>query len=52
VDWLMGLPRTAKGFDQVQIHVDYLSGKVHAVRTKSTDTAADAAQIILDMVLQ
>ena len=43
VDWLMGLPRTAKGFDQVQVHVDYLSGKVHAVPTKSTDTAADAA---------
>ncbi len=48
----MGLPRTAKIFDQVQAHVDYLSIKAHAVPTKSTDTAADAAQIIFDMVLR
>ena len=52
VDWLMGLPTTAAGFDQVQVHVDFLSGKVHAVPTKSTDTAADAAQIILEMALR
>jgi hypothetical protein len=52
VDWLVGLPMTASGFDQVQVHVDYLSGKVHAVPTGSTDTAEDAAQIILDMALR
>ena len=48
----MGLPTTAAGFDQVQVHVDFLSGKVHAVPTKSTDTAADAAKIILEMALR
>ncbi len=52
MDWLLGLPQTAKGFDQVQIHVDYSSGQVHAVPTKSTDTAADAARIIIDMALR
>jgi len=52
VDWLMGLPTTATGFDQVQVHVDYLSGKVHAVPVRSTDNAADAARIILDMALR
>ena len=52
IDWLMGLPMTGTGFDQVQVHVDYLSGKVHAVPTRSTDTAADAARIILDMALR
>ena len=52
VDWLVGLPMTASGFDQVQVHVDHLSGKVHAVPTRATDTAADAAQIILDMALR
>ncbi len=36
----------------MQVHVDYLSGKVHAVPTKSCDTAANAAQIILDMALR
>jgi hypothetical protein len=43
---------TASGFDQVQVHVDHLSGKVHAVPTRSTDTAADAARIILEMALR
>ena len=52
IDWLMGLPQTAAGFDQVQVHVDHFSGKVHAVPTRSTDTAADAARILLEMVLR
>jgi hypothetical protein len=52
VDWLVGLPMTASGCDQVQVHVDHLSGKVHAVPTRATDTAADAAQIILEMALR
>ena len=38
---------TARGFDQAQVHLDRLSGKVCAVPTRSTDTAADAARIIL-----
>jgi hypothetical protein len=52
VDWLVGLPRTASSFDQVQVHVDHLSRKVHAVPTRLTDTAADAARIILEMALR
>ena len=52
VDWLVGLPMTAAGFDQVQVHVDHLSRKVHTVPTRATDTAADAAQIILKMALR
>jgi hypothetical protein len=43
---------TASGFDQVQVHVDHLSGKVHAVPTRTPDTAADAARIILEMALR
>jgi hypothetical protein len=52
MDWLLGLPMTVSGFDHVQVHVDHLSGKVHAVPTRSTDTAADAARIILEMALR
>ncbi len=52
MDWLMGLPLTAQGFDQVQVRVDNLSGKVYAVHCSLTDTAADAAKRILDMVLR
>ena len=43
---------TAAGFDMIQNHVDLLSGKVHAVPTRSTATAADAAAIIRDMCLR
>ena len=49
---MLGLPMTESGFDQVQVHVDQLSGKVHAVPTKATDMAADAARIVLDMALR
>ena len=55
VDWIAGLPTTAAGFDMIQNHVDLLSGKVHAVPTRSTPstaTAADAAALIRDMCLR
>jgi hypothetical protein len=34
------------------VHVDYLSGKVHAVPTRSEATSAEAAKIILEMALR
>ena len=36
----------------IQIHVDQLSGKVHAVPTRSAATATDAAAIVRDMSLR
>jgi hypothetical protein len=45
VDWIAGLPTTEGGFDVIQNHVNLLSGKVHAVPTRATATAADAAEI-------
>ena len=52
VDWIAGLPTTPAGFDMIQNHVDLLSGKVHAVPTRSTATATDAAHILRDMCLR
>ena len=52
VDWLLGLPMTASGFDRVQVHVDTLSGKVSAVPTRATDAAAGAARIVREMALR
>ena len=52
VDWIAGLPTTEGGFDMIQNHVDLMSGKVHAVPTRATATAADAADIIRDMCLR
>ena len=45
VNWLLGHPimMAVSGFAQVQVHVDDPSDKVHAVPTRSTDTAAYAA---------
>ena len=52
VAWIAGLPTPAAGFDIIQNHVDLLSCKVHAVPTRSTATAEDAAEIIRDMCLR
>jgi hypothetical protein len=52
VDWIAGLPPTEGGFDMIQVHINLLSGKVHAVPTRATATAADAAVIIRDMCLR
>ena len=52
MDWIAGLQTTAAGFDMIQHHVDLLWGKVHAVPTRSTATAADAAAILRDMCLR
>ena len=52
VDWIAGLPTTEGGFDMIQNHVDLLSGRVYAVPTRATATAADAAEIIRDMCLR
>ncbi len=54
VDWIAGLPMTEGGFDSdmIQKHFDLLSGKAHALPTRSTATAAEAAEIIRDMCLR
>jgi hypothetical protein len=52
VDWIAGLPTTEGGFGMIRNHVDLLSGKVHAVPTRATATAAEAAEIIRDMCLR
>jgi hypothetical protein len=49
VDWIAGLPTTKGDFDMIQTHIDLLSGKVHAVPTRATAMAAEAAEIIRDM---
>ena len=40
VDWIAGLPTTGGGFDMIKNHVDLLSGKVNAVLTRASATAA------------
>jgi hypothetical protein len=45
-DWITGLPAMEGGFDMMQ------SGKAHALPTRATATAVDAAEIIRDMCLR
>ncbi len=53
MDWLMGLPLTAQGFDQVEVHVDYLSDTVDALLVDGLRGGlSDAAKHILDMALR
>ena len=52
IDWIAGLPTTAAGFDMIQNHVYLLSGKVHAVPTRATATAKDAADILVEMCMR
>jgi hypothetical protein len=46
VDWIAGLQMTAGYFYVIQKLVCLLSGKVHTVPTRATETVADAAEII------
>ncbi len=52
VDWIAWLQTTEGWFDMIQNHVDLLLGKVHAVPTCATATAAEASEIIRDMCLR
>jgi hypothetical protein len=52
VNLIAGLPTTEAGFEMIQNHVDLHSGKVHAVPTRVTATAADPAAIIRDICLR
>ena len=57
VNWIVrladdGRSGRAAGFDIIQNHFNLLSVKGHAVPTRSTATATDAAMIIRDMRLR
>ena len=52
IDFIGPLQASAEGFNLVQVHVDHLSGKVVSTPTRDTATAADAAQIFLEVCLR
>jgi hypothetical protein len=51
VDRIAWLPTTEEGFYMIQNHDDMLLGKVHAVPNCATATAAEAAEIIRDIMM-
>jgi hypothetical protein len=52
MDFIVGLPCTAKGFDSILVIIDRLSKMVHLVPTMATATAADVAQLFVDHVVK
>ena len=52
IDFIGPLQASAEGFNLMQVHIDHLSGKVVSSPTRDTATAAEAAQIFLDVCLR
>ena len=52
MDFIVQLPKTARGFDSITVFVDKLSKQVHFVPSKTTDTAADVARLFFDNVFR
>ena len=49
---VIGLPRTAKGFDSIWVIVDRLTKIAHFLAVCMTDTAAQYARLYLDRIVQ
>jgi RNase H-like domain found in reverse transcriptase/Reverse transcriptase (RNA-dependent DNA polymerase)/Integrase zinc binding domain/Chromo (CHRromatin Organisation MOdifier) domain/Retroviral aspartyl protease len=52
MDFIVQLPKTARGSDSVVVFVDKLSKQVHFVANKTTDSAADVARLFFDNVFR
>src|SRR5215813_7542365 len=51
MDFVVGLPRTVKGYDSIWVIVDRLTKSVHFLPVKSVYTAAQYARIYLDSII-
>jgi len=51
MDFVVGLPRTVKGYDSIWVIVDRLTKSVHFLPVKSVYTAAQYARIYLDNIV-
>ena len=52
IDWITGLPRTARGFDAILFFVFVLTGVVHLQSCHKTDSFQDTTDHFLDNVIQ
>lgn len=52
MDFMVRLPKTARGFDAITVFVDKLSKQVHLAPSKTTDTASDVARLFFDNVFR
>ncbi|GJJ76350.1 hypothetical protein EMPS_08709 [Entomortierella parvispora] len=52
MDFIVKLPKTARGYDAITVFVDKLSKQVHFCPSNTTDTAADVARIFFREVFR
>ena len=50
MDWITGLPKTARGYDAILAVTDLTTDRVRVLKAHSSDTAMDTAQIFLENI--
>ena len=51
MDFLIGLPKTQKGYDSIWVVIDQLTKTAHFLPVKTTFTVAQYAQVYLDKII-
>ena len=51
MDFLIGLPKTQKGYDSIWVIVDRLTKTAHFLPVKTTFSVAQYAQVYLDKII-
>ena len=51
MDFVVGLPKTQKGYDSIWVRVDRLTKSAHFLAVKTTYTVAQYAQMYLDSIV-
>ena len=51
MDFIVGLPRTQKGYDSIQVIVDWLTKVAHFIPVKTTYSGAKLAELYMERIL-
>ena len=51
MDFIVGLPKTSKGYDLIWVVVDRLTKSAHFLPVKTTHTAKQYAQLYMDRIV-
>ena len=51
IDFIVGLPKTRKGYDSIWVIVDHLTKKSHFLPVRTTYTASQYAQLFLNKII-
>ena len=51
MDFIVGLPKTSKGYDLIWVIVDHLTKSAHFLPVKTTHTVKQYAQLYMDRIV-